>query len=210
MSDVALLYVTFPSRGDAETVAETVLAERLAACVNILAPCVSIYRWQGKVERGEEVPALFKTMPQLAGRLRARIEALHPYDLPVIETWPAAFERTATYPVFQNRPAGEDAASETVAEISATSEDGRTLVYTDAVARRIGFLDISDPDRPEGLGTLSLASLGDAEDEPTSVTVVGSHVLVVVNTSASYTEPSGRLDVISLRTRTRVASPRAA
>ncbi|MFC8388130.1 esterase-like activity of phytase family protein [Streptomyces sp. NPDC057238] len=119
---------------------------------------------------------------------------------------PAAFERTATYPVFQNRPAGEDAASETVAEISATSEDGRTLVYTDAVARRIGFLDISDPGRPKGLGTLSLASLGDAEDEPTSVTVVGSHVLVVVNTSASYTEPSGRLDVISLRTRTRVAS----
>lgn len=89
MSDVALLYVTFPSRGDAETVAQTVLAERLAACVNILAPCASIYRWQGKVERGEEVPALFKTMPQLAQRLRARIEALHPYDLPVVEAWPA-------------------------------------------------------------------------------------------------------------------------
>lgn len=89
MSDIALLYVTFPSRGDAETIAETVLAERLVACVNILSPCASIYRWQGKVERGEEVPALFKTMPQLAGRLRARIEALHPYDLPVIETWPA-------------------------------------------------------------------------------------------------------------------------
>ncbi|MFG2431180.1 esterase-like activity of phytase family protein [Streptomyces sp. NPDC048590] len=118
----------------------------------------------------------------------------------------AAFERTATYPVFQNRPAGEDASAQTVAEISATSEDGRTLVHTDAAAKRIGFLDISDAGRPRGLGTLSLAELGDAEDEPTSVTVVGPYVLVVVNTSASYTRPSGRLDVISLRTRERVAS----
>lgn len=79
---------------------------------------------------------------------------------------PLAFERTATYPVFQNRPAGEDPASPTVAEISAASEDGRTLVHTDAAARRIGFLDISDADRPRGLGTLSLAELGNAEDEP--------------------------------------------
>ncbi|MET7291624.1 esterase-like activity of phytase family protein [Streptomyces griseoloalbus] len=118
---------------------------------------------------------------------------------------PVAFERSATYPVFQNRPAGASAASETVAEISATSEDGRTLVYTDAAGKRIGFLDISDADRPRGLGTLSLASLGDAEDEPTSVTVVGQYVLVVVNTSASHTNPSGRLDVISLRSRERVA-----
>ncbi|WP_329384375.1 esterase-like activity of phytase family protein [Streptomyces sp. NBC_01716] len=119
---------------------------------------------------------------------------------------PVAFDRTATYPVFQNRPAGEDPASPTVAEISATSADGRTLVYTDALARRIGFLDISDADRPQGLGTLSLAELGDAEDEPTSVAVVGKYVLVVVNTSAEYTDPSGRLDVISLRDRERVAS----
>jgi hypothetical protein len=119
---------------------------------------------------------------------------------------PVAFDRTATYPVFQNRPAGEDPASPTVAEISATSEDGRTLVYTDAAARRIGFLDIGNPDAPRGLGTLSLTELGNAEDEPTSVAVVGQYVLVVVNTSAGYADPSGRLDVISLRDRKRVAS----
>ncbi|MFC8804736.1 esterase-like activity of phytase family protein [Streptomyces anthocyanicus] len=118
----------------------------------------------------------------------------------------SVFERTATYPVFHNRPAGEDAAAGTVAEISSVSEDGRTLVHTDAVARRIGFLDISDPGHPRGLGTLSLARLGDAEDEPTSVTVVGQYVLVVVNTSASHARPSGRLDVVSLRDRKRVAS----
>ncbi|MFE0821468.1 lanthionine synthetase LanC family protein [Streptomyces sp. NPDC058847] len=119
---------------------------------------------------------------------------------------PGLFERTATCPVFQNRPAGEDAAAGTVAEISAVSDDGRTLVHTDAVARRIGFLDITGPDRPRGLGTLSLEQLGDAEDEPTSVTVVGQYVMVVVNTSAGYARPSGRLDVVSLRDRERVAS----
>jgi periplasmic divalent cation tolerance protein len=90
MSDIALLYATFPGRAEAERIAETVLAERLAACVNILTPCISIYRWQGAVERGDEVPALFKTTPQLAGRLRTRIEALHPYELAVVETWPVA------------------------------------------------------------------------------------------------------------------------
>jgi periplasmic divalent cation tolerance protein len=90
MSDVALLFSTFPSRVEAERVAETVLAERLAACVNILAPCSSIYRWQGAIERGEEVPALFKTIPQLADRLRDRIETLHPYDLPTVEAWPVS------------------------------------------------------------------------------------------------------------------------
>ena len=89
MSDIALLHATFADRADAERIAETVLAERLAACVNIMAPCTSIYRWQNVVERAEEIPTLFKTTPELAARLRARIEALHPYDLPVVEAWPA-------------------------------------------------------------------------------------------------------------------------
>ena len=90
MSDIALLYTTFPARAEAERVAETVLAERLAACVNILAPGLSIDHWEGAIERAEEVPALFKTTPELAERLRARIETLHSYDLPVVEIWPAA------------------------------------------------------------------------------------------------------------------------
>lgn len=96
MSDVALLWSTFASAADAERVAQAVLGERLAACVNILAPCTSIYRWQGAVERGEEVPALFKTTPALAGALRSRIEALHGYDLPVVEVWPASASETVS------------------------------------------------------------------------------------------------------------------
>ncbi|MFI2303351.1 esterase-like activity of phytase family protein [Actinacidiphila glaucinigra] len=145
--------------------------------------------------------AALTTAAVAAGTLVATspASAHHPHVTPT-------FQRTATYPVFQNRPAGEDPATATVAEISAVSEDGRTLVYTDALARRIGFLDIADPGSPRGIGTLSLAELGDAEDEPTSVAVVGQYVLVVVNTSSGYSTPSGRLDVISLRDRKRVTS----
>ncbi|PUB28743.1 hypothetical protein C8K30_103164 [Promicromonospora sp. AC04] len=116
------------------------------------------------------------------------------------------FHRLATYPVFQNAPAGTDPAEATVAEISAVSGDGNTLVHTDAAARRIGFVDISDPAAPEGLGTLSLAELGSEHDEPTSVAVVGGYVLVVVDSSTSFAAPSGRLDVVDLATRTRVRS----
>ncbi|MET9881243.1 esterase-like activity of phytase family protein [Actinacidiphila glaucinigra] len=145
--------------------------------------------------------AALTTAAVAAGTLVAAspASAHHPHVAPT-------FQHTATYPVFQNRPAGEDPATATVAEISAVSEDGRTLVYTDALARRIGFLDISRPGSPRGLGTLSLTELGDAEDEPTSVAVVGQYVLVVVNTSSGYATPSGRLDVISLRDRKRVTS----
>ncbi|UYY59770.1 divalent-cation tolerance protein CutA [Sphingomonas sp. S2-65] len=90
MSDIALLHATFADRAEAERVARSVVEERLAACANILAPCLSIYRWHGDVETAEEVPVLFKTTPELAARLRARIAELHSYDMPVIEAWPAA------------------------------------------------------------------------------------------------------------------------
>ena len=89
MSDIALFYVTFPSKAEAERIAETLLAERLAACVNIMAPCSSMYRWEGRIERAEEVPVLIKTRPMLATRLRDRLTALHSYELPVIEQWNA-------------------------------------------------------------------------------------------------------------------------
>ena len=116
------------------------------------------------------------------------------------------FHRLATYPVFENAPAGTDPADETVAEISAISEDGNTLIHTDAASHRIGFVDLSDPAAPKGLGSLSLAELGSEHDEPTSVAVVGGYVLVVVDSSTSFTSPSGRLDIVDLATRTRVRS----
>ncbi|UOQ87877.1 esterase-like activity of phytase family protein [Agromyces endophyticus] len=123
------------------------------------------------------------------------------------ETTGPAFSRTATYPVFQNVPAGVDPAAATVAEISAVSEDGRTVVYTDALGKRIGFLDITDPEHPVGTGTVALAELGHADDQPTSVAIVGGRVLVVIDeTGGDFPNPRGRLDVLDLGTRARLAS----
>ncbi len=123
------------------------------------------------------------------------------------ETAGSAFTRTATYPVYQNVPAGVDPALPTVAEISAASADGRTVVYTDALGKRIGFLDVSDPGAPVGLGTVDLATLGHADDQPTSVSIVGGYVLVVIDeTGGDFVNPKGRLDVLRLDDRTRVAS----
>lgn len=80
------VYAVFADAAEAERIAETVIAERLAACANILAPCRSIYRWGGAVERADEVPALFKTARPT--ELVARIAALHSYDVPAIVVWP--------------------------------------------------------------------------------------------------------------------------
>lgn len=141
--------------------------------------------------------------------------SLHPLtssaDAPEAGTAAAAadkqFERLATYPVFQNVPAGTDPAAETVAEISAVTDDGKTVIYTDALGKRIGFVDISDPAAPKGTGTIELATLGAAADSPTSVTVVGDYALLVVDeTAGAFTAPKGRLDVIRLSDRQRVRS----
>jgi hypothetical protein len=126
---------------------------------------------------------------------------------PAADVWspPAAddtFHRLSTYPVYLNVPDGVDPADETVAEISAISEDGTTFVHTDAAGRRIGFVDITDPSAPVGTGTLDLAAdLGLSEDaSPTSVAIVGDRVLVVVDTSAAFTAPTGVLVVADLTT----------
>lgn len=106
--------------------------------------------------------------------------------LPAAATTTAAetgpwFERLATYPVFQNVPAGVDPSAATVAEISAVSADGTTLAYTDALGGRIGFLDITDPKHPVGLGSHDVR--GTTDDSPTSVSIVGDNALVVVDES---------------------------
>jgi len=90
VTDIALVLATFADQAEAETIGARMVEERLAACVNIAAPCTSIYRWHGKIERAEEVPALFKTMIAIAPRLAERIATLHSYDLPAIEIVPAA------------------------------------------------------------------------------------------------------------------------
>ena len=104
---IATVYAVFADANEAERIAGTVVEERLAACANILAPCRSIYRWQGKVERAEEVPALFKTAQTEA--LIARIAELHSYDVPAAVAWPieAAHSAYMDWVKAESLPRGE-------------------------------------------------------------------------------------------------------
>ena len=88
MTGLVTIYSTFPNEEEAARIARLLVEERLAACANILGPCRSIYRWQGKIEDGEEVAALFKTKQGLAERLIARLAELHSYDVPAAVAWP--------------------------------------------------------------------------------------------------------------------------
>ena len=81
-SDFALVYTTAPDLGVAEAIGSQLVEEGLAACVNVLPGMRSIYIWQGEVQKDDEVVALIKTRVALAARVIARIEEMHPYDVP--------------------------------------------------------------------------------------------------------------------------------
>ena len=85
---VVSVYAVFANADEAERIGRTAVEERLAACVNILGPVRSIYRWQGAVERADEVAAIFKTERHQVDALMTRIAGLHSYDVPCIVTWP--------------------------------------------------------------------------------------------------------------------------
>lgn len=85
---VVTVYATFTYPGQAQTIAMTAVEERLAACVNIMQPCRSVFWWDGKVQSSTETPALFKTTAEKADALIERIKELHSYDIPAIVVWP--------------------------------------------------------------------------------------------------------------------------
>lgn len=88
MSGITTVYAAFADREEAERIGRVMIEAGHAACVNILAPCRSIYRWEGVIEEADEVPALFKTRADTAEKLVAAIAALHSYDEPAITVWP--------------------------------------------------------------------------------------------------------------------------
>ena len=90
MTDIVSVYATFGSAEEAYRIGRAMVEERLAACVNILGPCQSVYRWEGEVEETEEVAAIFKTRAGEAARLIARIRDMHSYDVPAAVVWPIA------------------------------------------------------------------------------------------------------------------------
>jgi periplasmic divalent cation tolerance protein len=81
----AVLVVTnLPDRESAIRLAESLVGARAAACVNVLAPCLSIYHWQGETESTEETPLLIKTTEAAYTAVERIIRELHPYELPEI------------------------------------------------------------------------------------------------------------------------------
>lgn len=87
----ALLVITnLPDRAAAEKLADALVAARVAACVNILAPCRSVYRWRDAIQHDEEHPLLIKTTAARYAALEAAIRAGHPYELPEIIAVPIA------------------------------------------------------------------------------------------------------------------------
>lgn len=82
--DSLLVVTNLPDRDSAEKLAALLIERRLAACVNILAPCRSVYRWQGAIQHDDEHPLLIKTALDRYAELEASIRANHPYELPEI------------------------------------------------------------------------------------------------------------------------------
>lgn len=79
-----LIITHLPDKERAMALAHRLIEERLAACVNVMADCTSVYHWQGKNETASEVPVLIKTLAQHYARLEQLIMSMHPYELPEI------------------------------------------------------------------------------------------------------------------------------
>lgn len=84
MSDELIVFVTASSSDEAERLAETLVSERLAACVNIIGGMQSIYRWEGKITRDSELLLIVKTTVGRYGELESRVKELHSYTTPEV------------------------------------------------------------------------------------------------------------------------------
>lgn len=103
-----------------------------------------------------------------------------------------SFNRIASFPVIANMADGEDTSRESSAEIISVSHDGNTLIYTDSPLGVVGLIDITDAAAPKPLGNIAM------NGEPTTAHIIGNKAFVGVNTSESYSNPSGRLAVVDL------------
>lgn len=82
MTGLVLILTTIPEGDLGDTIARTLVEERLAACVNICPPMTSFYRWRGAVEREIERQIVIKTASERVPAVQARLAELHPYELP--------------------------------------------------------------------------------------------------------------------------------
>jgi periplasmic divalent cation tolerance protein len=88
MERAVFVYTTWPSVVEAENAGRALIERKLTACVNILPGMISLYRWEGKVERGEEAVMIIKTRASLAEPVRAAVKEIHSYTTPAILVLP--------------------------------------------------------------------------------------------------------------------------
>jgi periplasmic divalent cation tolerance protein len=88
MDEIVIVLTSLPDKEAATRLARELVERRLAACVNVLAECSSVYRWKGAVESAAEVPVLIKTRSVRYPEVEAAIRELHPYELPEIVAVP--------------------------------------------------------------------------------------------------------------------------
>jgi periplasmic divalent cation tolerance protein len=82
--DPVIIMTNFPDRVSALALAKELVEQRLAACVNVLSECSSVYRWKNEIERADEVPVLIKTLSQNYPQVESLVRRMHPYELPEI------------------------------------------------------------------------------------------------------------------------------
>jgi periplasmic divalent cation tolerance protein len=85
-----MIYITTSSRDEALRIGRTVVADRLAACANVLPGVTSVYRWQGEVQEDGETALILKTRSDLVERITQRVKELHSYDCPCVVALPIA------------------------------------------------------------------------------------------------------------------------
>jgi periplasmic divalent cation tolerance protein len=90
MNQALLVITNLPDRASAERIAASLVTTGVAACVNVLAECASVYRWQGKIEHASEVPLLIKTTRAAYPQLESALRKLHPYEVPEIIALPVS------------------------------------------------------------------------------------------------------------------------
>lgn len=87
---IVVVYVTAPDMATAKTIAQSLIAEKTAACVNIIPGMVSVYRWEGEVNIDDEVVLIIKTRQSLSERVIQDVVARHPYDVPAVTVLPVS------------------------------------------------------------------------------------------------------------------------
>ncbi|SMB23852.1 Divalent-cation tolerance protein CutA [Sterolibacterium denitrificans] len=107
--DTLVVLTNLPDEAAARVLATLLVEQRLAACVNVLAPCRSVYHWQGAVEEASEIPLLIKTTTARYAALEAAIRTNHPYELPEIVAVPLV----AGLPAYLSWVAAETTPSDT-------------------------------------------------------------------------------------------------